>query len=145
MIQSGSCYDLMDEQEADPIALSCVKAKYVVACEVGKNLVWLRNILTYLFKSLSPNVINCDNQSFIKISGDPFFHSRTKHIKNKFHFIKKLVQDGIVKLEYVLTDEQVADTLTKALPNKMFKYLRNLLDLVDIGDCINDKEMEYIC
>jgi len=27
--------------------------------------------------------------------------------------------------------------LTKALPNKKFKYLRNQLDLVDIGDCID--------
>lgn len=63
-----------------------------------------------------------------------------KHINNKFHFIRNLVQDGIMKLEYVSTDEQVVNILTKALPNKKFEYIRNLLILVDIGD----KEMEYI-
>ena len=76
------------------------------ACEVGNEIVWLRKLLMDLFeKSLGPTVINCDNQSCIKMSGDPVFHARTKHINNKFHFIRNLVQDGIVKLEYVSTDE----------------------------------------
>ena len=55
------------------------------------------------------------------------------------------MQYRIVKLEYVLTNEQIANMLTKALPNNKFEYLRNLLGLVDIGDRIDDKEMEEIC
>ncbi len=50
-----------------------------------------------------------------------------------------------MKLEYVSTDEHVAKIIIKALPNKKFQYLRNLLGLVDIVDCIDDKEMEEIC
>lgn len=50
-----------------------------------------------------------------------------------------------MKLEYVLTDEHVAYILKKALPNKKFECLRNLLGLVEIDDCIDDKEMEEIC
>jgi len=50
-----------------------------------------------------------------------------------------------VKLEYVSIDEQVADILTKALPNKKFEYLRNLFGLVDIFYCISDKKLEEIC
>ena len=89
-----------------PVAVSSVEAQYVDACEVRKEAVWLRKLLTNLFKSsLSPTIINCDNQSFIKMYGDPVFHSRTKHIDNKFHFIRNFVQDGVVKLEYVPTYE----------------------------------------
>ena len=55
------------------------------------------------------------------------------------------MQDGIVKLEYVSTDEQAVNILTKALPIKKFEYLRNLLGLVDIVDCIDDKSVEEIC
>lgn len=95
-------------------------------------------------KSLVHTMINCDNQSCIKMSGDHVFHLRMKHIDNKFHFINNLVQDGTMKLEYVMTDKLVADILTKTLPNKKLKYLRNLVGLVDICDCIDDKEMEDI-
>ena len=71
----------------------------MVACEVGKEVVWLRKLLIDLFeKPLDPTMIKYDNQSCIKISGDPMFHDRTKHINNKFHYIRNLVQDGIVKL-----------------------------------------------
>jgi len=48
------------------------------------------------------------------------FHLRMKHINNKFQFIRNLVQDGIMKLEYVPTYEHVVDILTKDLPNKKF-------------------------
>lgn len=65
----------------------------MAACEVGKDL---------FEKSLGPTMINYDNQSCIKMSGDPVFHSRIKHINNKYHlkclFIGNLVQDGILKL-----------------------------------------------
>eukprot|EP00253_Pinus_taeda_P012828 PITA_12828 len=45
------------------VALSSAEAKYVVACEVGKEVVWLRKLLSDLFgKSLDPTIINCDNQ-----------------------------------------------------------------------------------
>ena len=80
------------------IYVSSAEAKYEAACEVGKEVVWLRKLLTDLFESsLSPIIINCDNQSCIKMSVDLVFHSRTKHINNKFHFIRNLVQDGIIK------------------------------------------------
>ena len=148
----GGCFSLgaamisWMSRKQDHIALNSAEAEYVAACEIGKEVVWLRKLLTYLFeKSLGPTVINCDNQSCIKMSGDPMFHSRMKHINNKFHFIRNLVQGGIVKLEYVSTDEQVIDILTKALPNKKFEYLRNMLGLVDIVDCIDDKSVEEIC
>jgi len=47
-------------------------------------------------------------------------------------------------LEYVSIDEHVVDILTKVLPNNKFDYLGNLIGLVDIIVCIDDKEMEDI-
>ena len=78
----------------------------------------------------SPTIINCDNQSCIKMCEDLMFHARTKYINNKFHYVRNLVQDGIVKLQYVSSEDQVADILTKSLPNKKFEYLRSMLGLV---------------
>lgn len=115
-------------RKPDPITLSNVEAEYVVACEVVKEVFWLKKLLKYLFqKSLHPTLINYDSQSCIKMSRDPMFHPETKHVNNKFHFIRKLVQDGIMKFKYVLADEQITDILKKVLPNNKFKYLRNLI------------------
>jgi len=101
----GGCFSLGStmiswiSRYQDPVALSSIEAEYVAACEVGKEVVWFRKLLTDLFKEpLDPTVINYDNQSCIKMSGDPMFHARMKHINNKFHHIRNLVQDGIVKL-----------------------------------------------
>ena len=93
-------------RKQDPVALSSVEVEYVAACAVGKELIWLRKLLSDLFgKPLDPTIINCDNQSNIKMSVDPILHARTKHINNKYHYIIILVQDGVVKLQYIPKDE----------------------------------------
>lgn len=130
-------------RKQDPVTLSSIESKYVVACQIGKKVVWLRKLLSDLFtKPISPTMINCDNQSSFKMFEDHVFHERTKHINNKYHYIRILVQYGIMKLQYVLTDEQVVDVLTKYLPNNKFEYLRSMLCLVDITDFINEKCLE---
>ena len=66
------------------------------------------------------------------MSEDPVFHARMNHINNKYHYIRSLVHDGVVKLQYIPTDEHVANVLTKFLPNKKFEYFISMLILVDI-------------
>jgi ATP sulfurylase len=69
-------------------------------------------------------MIYCDNQSCIKLTENLVFHDRSKHIEIKYHFIRDCVQRGAVKLEYISTDEQVADILTKSLPRGKHVYFR---------------------
>eukprot|EP00253_Pinus_taeda_P019754 PITA_19754 len=71
-----------------------------------------------------------DNQSCIKLTENPVFHDRSKHIGIKYHFIREYVQKGAVKLEYISTDEQVADILTKALPRGKHVYFREKMGVV---------------
>ena len=48
------------------------------------------------------------------------------------HFIKEKLEDEVVKLSYVSTNQQTADILTKALPRTVFFNLINKLGLVNI-------------
>jgi len=75
-------------------------------------------------------VIYCDNQSCIKLTENSVFHDRSKHIGIKYHFIGDYVQKGAVKLEYIPTDEQVADILTKALPWGKYVNFRDRMGVV---------------
>jgi energy-converting hydrogenase A subunit M len=58
------------------------------------------------------------------------FHDRSKHIENRYHYIRDMVQRGAIKLQYVSTNEQVADMLTKPLSCVKFEHFRDKLGIV---------------
>ena len=76
-------------------------------------------------------VIHCDNQSCIKMSENPVDHDRSKHIDTRYHYIRDMVQKGAVQLQYLSTDEQIADILTKPLTRVKFEYFRAKLGVVE--------------
>ena len=81
-----------------------------------------------------PVVIYCDNISAIKVSKNPLIHAKTKHIGINYHFLRELVQDKEVRLEYVNTKEQIADIFTKPLPKDAFLYLRGKLGFIPLSE-----------
>ena len=76
-------------------------------------------------------VIFCDNQSCVKLSKNPVFHDRSKHINLKYHYIRDIVQKGVVKLQYISTDEQVIDIFTTPLARVKFVYFRERHGVVE--------------
>ena len=58
------------------------------------------------------------------------FHDRSKHIEIKYQYIRDMVQRGAVKLQYVATDDQIADVLTKPLARVNFEYFREKLGVL---------------
>ena len=81
-----------------------------------------------------PVVMFCDNTSAINISKNPVMHSKTKHIAIKYHFVRELVQDKEIRLEYVHSKEQIADIFTKKLPKDAFLYLRGKLGVIPLSE-----------
>jgi hypothetical protein len=53
--------------------------------------------------------------------------SNTRHVKLQYHFIRELVSEGEVRVEYCPTDRMIADIMTKALPKPRFEELRSVL------------------
>ena len=75
------------------MALSTVEVDYVTACSTSCEAVWLRKILFDLFDlQLDATCIYCNNQSCVKLSENPVFHEKSKHIKIKYHYIRDMVQ-----------------------------------------------------
>ena len=77
-------------------------------------------------------VIFCDNNSVINISKNRMMHTKTKHIAIKYHFLRELVQDKEVRLEYVNTKEKIVDIFSKPLPKDAFLYLRGKLGVISL-------------
>jgi hypothetical protein len=53
------------------------------------------------------------------------FHDRTKHFEVHLHFTKQKVQDKTIQVDYVHTNNQLVDLLTKALGRVKFENCRN--------------------
>nr|GEX96569.1 retrovirus-related Pol polyprotein from transposon TNT 1-94 [Tanacetum cinerariifolium] len=61
--------------------------------------------------------------SAIAIYCNNVHHSWSKHINIRHHFIREQVENGVVKLYFVMTDYQLTDIFTKALPRERFEFL----------------------
>lgn len=57
-------------------------------------------------------------------------HGRTKHLEIRHHFIRDLVQQGVVQVIFCNTESLLADILTKALAAGRFEQLRSVLNVV---------------
>ena len=113
------------------MALSSAEAGYMASSQASGEALWLHKLMVDLFdQEPSPIVMHCDNHSCIKLSENPVFHDRSKHIEIRYLFIRDYVQRGVVQLQYVSIDEQVADILTKALGRGKHVYFRDKLGVV---------------
>ena len=74
------------------MALSTAKAEYFATCLASCEAVWLRKLLSDLFDlQMDTTCIHFDNQSCVKLSKNPVFHDKLKHIEIMYHYIKDMV------------------------------------------------------
>lgn len=111
------------------VAISSTEAEYIAASFASRELLWLRQ----LFKDMGiplrePITMYEDNQGCIKlISGSG--SARSKHIDVCYHQIRDLLEKGLIKVYYCLSEEMLADILTKPLAREEFMELAKLLGM----------------
>jgi hypothetical protein len=116
------------------VALSSTEAEYVAQTHATKEGVWLKTFTEEVCGTRGGAVhINCDNQGAIALAKDNKFHSRTKHIYLRYHYIRESVENKKISLSYIPTHDNVADIFTKALPRPKFQVFVELLGLKDTG------------
>ena len=91
--------------------------------------------LEYFQITCSPPIsIFCDNTSAINLSKNLVHHSRTKHIDIRHHFLRDHVLKGDILLDFISTENQIADILTKPLEEETHVKLRRELGICSISD-----------
>ena len=114
------------------VALSSCEAEYIALNEAGKEAIWLQRILKELGLinySPSPTLIYEDNQGTIALAENPEFHRRSKHIDIRYHWIRDAIAQKQITVDYVSTQEQAADGLTKALSVKAFQEFKGMIGM----------------
>ena len=116
------------------VALSSAEAEYMAATSATCEAVWLRRIMENLHQRVDrPTKIYCDNMSTIAMTKNPVFHSRTKHIEIRHHFIRELVEQGEIELDFCRTKDQLADIFTKPITTEKFIKIRNMLGVTNFS------------
>jgi hypothetical protein len=109
------------------VALSSTEAEYIGITHAAKEATWIRHLLSELYSPLVlqyPITLYCDNKSAIELVKNATFHSRTKHIAIRYHFIREAHNDGTIVLDHRGTDEMPADIFTKPLDRiKLNKFV----------------------
>ena len=111
------------------VALSTTEAEYIAATEACKEMLWMQRFLGELGIKQDKYVLHCDSQSAIHLAKNPAFHSKTKHIDLRYHWIRQVLEEGQLQLEKIHTDENPADMFTKILPKTKQELCRRLVGL----------------
>ena len=97
------------------VSLSTMKEEYVATTEASKEMIWLQRFMEELGKKQENSRMYSDSQNSIHLANKSAFHSRTKHIKVKYHFIRSILDEELLKLEKIHTSQNPADMLTKVV------------------------------
>ncbi|GJT43981.1 putative ribonuclease H-like domain-containing protein [Tanacetum coccineum] len=90
------------------------EARYVATANCCRHVLWIQNqMLDYGFNFMNTKIF-IDNESTICIVKNLVFHSKTKHIEIRHHFIRDCYENKLIQVIKIRTDHNVADLLTKA-------------------------------
>ena len=94
---------------------------------------WLRLLLKDLgYPPRKPIRLYCDNKAACDIAHNPIQHDRTKHVEVDRFFIKEKLDQEIVELPKIRSEDQLADILTKAVSSRVFSKFSGKLGMCDI-------------
>lgn len=119
LLQSGAISWNTKRQKT--IALSSTEAEFMSMVAAIQEAIWLRRLENELaVDPTQPMILYCDNKSAIHVAHNNAYSSRTKHIDVRVKFIRERLNDNTILLNYLSTNEMVADMFTKGVPlNKL--------------------------
>jgi hypothetical protein len=117
-------------QKQPTVALSTMEAEYMALSDAIHKLLSCMYYLTELGISLiQPTIVFTDNQAAIALADGEGDYQRAKHIDISYHFIQDHLQCSTVEINYMPSEKQPADCLTKALPTSKHNACINALQL----------------
>src|SRR5271168_2320015 len=95
------------------VALTTVEAEYVAMSRCAQQMVWMQNWLDEVELDHNlPGIIKGDNRGAITLTKNTKDHGKVKHINICHHYIRELLQSGIIILEQVSSSDNSADLFT---------------------------------
>ena len=130
-LQFGAGAISWSSRKQNIITLSSTEAEYVGNTNAVKEILWIHNFWAKTNGKPIPDpiLLRADNQGTIQFSDNNKFYVHMKHIDVQYHFICEALENKLLEIKYVPTDENIVDIFTKALSRPLFKKFRGMLGL----------------
>jgi len=112
------------------VALSTTEAEYMAIAEAMKEAIWSHGLVVDLGVNQEKVEVHSDSQSAIHLAKNQVHHARTKHIDVRYHFVRDVVNEGVIIIHKIDTAENPADMLTKVVGVAKFNHCLNLVNIV---------------
>lgn len=112
------------------VSTSTTEAEYIAIGHAAREGIWIKRFINELQLEITGLSLKGDNEASLNLTKNPESQHRTKHIDVQHHYVRELVNDKELKIEWVPSAMMLADGMTKALTIDLFKKHRALLGLV---------------
>jgi len=139
LVMSGLIHRQAKSQSV--VALSTLEAEYIACSHATRESLWLKRMLKEAADGMAvkisdgPVPIGCDNQGAIKLIATGVVRQKSKHIDVKYHHVHDEQMKGSVKFQYVTSESNPADLLTKPLAVPRHEQLLRLTGLTRFNPC----------
>ncbi|GKA52510.1 putative reverse transcriptase domain-containing protein [Tanacetum coccineum] len=128
-IFNGGAVDRKSSKQSTT-AMSATEAEYIAASEAVMKVVWIRKFISGL--GIVPTInepikMFCDNSAALHFANEPGVQKGARHYHRRYHYVRECIELGEINLLKVHTDENLADSFTKALPKgKLTQHDRSM-------------------
>jgi hypothetical protein len=110
-----------------------MEVKYLAICVATQEVIWLYHLsFNMSVPQHHPIVIYGDNQNVIKLMKKIQFHKKSKHTDVQYHFVHEKYENTKILIDYINTNNQVANIITKFLPCEKFQKFHYLMGVVNM-------------
>ncbi|GJX34744.1 hypothetical protein Tco_0246301 [Tanacetum coccineum] len=116
---------------------STMESKFVALAAAGKEAEWLRNMILKIplwSKPIAPISIRCDSAATLAKAYSQIYNGKSRHLGVRHSMIHKLITNEVVSIEFVRSQQNLADHLTKGLA-------RNLVLKSTEGMCLKSNQV----
>ena len=107
------------------IARSTMELEFIALDKVAEEAEWLRNFLEDIpvwHKPVTAICIHCDSIAAQARAKSNIYNGKSRHIRRRHNTIKQLLSNGVISIQYIKSNANLADPLTKGLPREQVKF-----------------------
>nr|GEW63416.1 zinc finger, CCHC-type [Tanacetum cinerariifolium] len=95
-----------------------MESEFVALAAIGKEAEWLRNLIHEIpiwTKPIAPISIRCDSAPTMARAYSQIYNGKSRHLGVRHRMVRELIRNGVISIEFVRTQHNLADHLTKSL------------------------------